>query len=450
MKHTHATPVRLPAIILYLAPAIAFAGSTTSVPLKEAVASFNEKAATRFSEIETRGSPTVWAADRRPAPLTEEEIVAAIRDWNREEIKVDDKTYGIYQRIADSKALPPGAQLSFSNYWYRYDDHDEYEFLVWWIKLDVMTSKNTGYTFRIRDERLDRRRALTPSPGYAWIVNPYSLTGPWPTRGAGWSAGGVVFLIEQDNEGAFVVTAAWLLGQNMTDLRAVAFDDKATRYMLAQRGIGTHSNGSASLVMKRFRLDPSELPASKVRQVGLEAVDRKGLAVSSEAAVQRAREKRIEVLPLPQVGQPYEFRLTATDGRVIDSRRLRGKVLLIDCWASWCGPCMAMMPEMKEIYRRWHAKGLEIVGLNFDQTVKAAETAVEAHKIPWPIVIVPSDKEIRQLWTEAARINTLPRILLIDQQGVLRSDLSPPWELKEEIAALLQTSSAEADGPAQP
>lgn len=430
----------LAAIILYLAPPIAFAGPKTSTPLEKAVVSFNEKAAKRFSEIEARGSPTVWTADRRPAPLTEDEVVAAIRGWNREQRKVDDNIYRIYQRIADSRVLPPGAELGFHLYWYHFDQHDQYEFLVWWIDLDVMTSKDTGCTFRIRDERLDRRRALTPSPGYAWIVNPYLLAGPWPTRGAGWSVGGVVFLIEQDTEGALVVTAAWLLGQNTTDLRVIAFDDKATRYMLARRSLGAHSNGAASLVMKRFRLDPSQLPASKVRHLSFEAVDRKGLVVSSEAAVQQARKKGIDILPLPQVGSPYEFALTTTDGRVIDSRRLRGKVLLIDCWASWCGPCMAMVPEMKEIYDKWHAKGLEVVGLNFDQTVKAAETAIQAHKIPWPIVIVPNDKQIRQLWTEAARINTLPRILLIDQRGVLRLDLSPPCKLEQEIAALLRYS----------
>jgi thiol-disulfide isomerase/thioredoxin len=199
--------------------------------------------------------------------------------------------------------------------------------------------------------------------------------------------------------------------------------------------------------MQRFRLDPRELPASEVRHVGLEAVMREGLRRISEAAVRQAREKGIEVLPLPQVGRPYEFALTTTDDRVVDSRRLQGKVLLIDCWASWCGPCIRDMPELKAVYRKWHGKGLEVLGVSLDDNLNAARAVVESHEIPWPLVVVPSDEETRKLWAEASRITEVPRILLIDQRGVLRADSTRPEKLDEEIAALLEHPSAPADEP---
>jgi thiol-disulfide isomerase/thioredoxin len=112
--------------------------------------------------------------------------------------------------------------------------------------------------------------------------------------------------------------------------------------------------------------------------------------------------------------------LNTVEGAVLDSRKLHGKILMIDCWASWCAPCMRKMPELKEIHRKWHPEGLEVIGLSFDQDGQAAKAAFKRHEIPWPLVLVPNDESDRQLWTGATRIISLPRILLIDQQGVLR------------------------------
>jgi hypothetical protein len=113
---------------------------------------------------------------------------------------------------------------------------------------------------------------------------------------------------------------------------------------------------------------------------------------------------------------------------------------------------MKKMPELKRIYDKWRAKGLEVVGLNFDKDVETAETAVKSHEIPWPTVHVPADKEIRDLWDEATRISALPRILVIDQQGILRADLASPdteKNLENRIAELVQGSSAPPDGTAE-
>jgi len=430
MKYSESRTLRIVATALFLAPAVSLAGPTAPTPLKEAVAAFNDKAAAHLSATEPRGDSSARTADRRPASLTEEEVVAAIEGWNREKRRIDDTTYRIFREIADSRVLPPEATMRFSNFWYQYAEQDEYEFLVWWIDLDVMTGENKGYTLRIRDGRLDRRRALPPSPDYSWSVNPYLVIPVQSVLDSGWSAGGIVFSISEDREGALTIIAAWLLRDDMHGLRV----------------IGLHEN----LLMKRFRLDPGKLPARRVQHLGFEALDNQAMRHLSEAMLRRAREKGIEVLPLPQVGSPYEFTLTTVNGVVIDSRRLKGKVVLIDCWASWCGPCMKKMPELKEIYSKWHARGLEVVGLSFDTSGEAAKAAFASYEIPWPLVVVPSGEEIRQLWTETARITTLPRVLLVDQQGVLRLDQSPPNRLEEEISALLRDSPVVTDGPAKP
>lgn len=114
------------------------------VTLAEAVKEFNRRA---------REDAT---GKTQPA-LTEDEVVAAIRGWDREEEPVTDDIYKAYQAIADTRKLPAGAALEFiTRCWGR---NDPYEFDVWWINLEIMTGPDTGYGFRIRHQMLRSRPA---------------------------------------------------------------------------------------------------------------------------------------------------------------------------------------------------------------------------------------------------------------------------------------------------
>jgi thiol-disulfide isomerase/thioredoxin len=311
---------------------------------------------------------------------------------------------------------------------------DKYEYRVWRIQLDVMTGKNTGYRFIVREERLDRRIALLPAPGYSW------LQGPFPASPRGGYSGRLVVAFEDDKDAAFLITVA-LNTKGVHDMRVVAFDKDGNRYLPARQGWGGAASG---LAMLRFRLDPKKLLAAQVEYVGIEGITEEGLKYASEAAVKRAQEKGVEVLPLPEVGKPYEFSVTTSDGKAIDSRKLRGKVVLIDCWASWCGPCQRDMPEVKKVYEKWHDKGLEVIGLSLDKDLEAAAAAAKKHEMSWPLVVVPPGEEARELWTQAARIESIPRLLVVDRKGVLRADLSSAQDLEKAVAGLL------AEGPEVP
>lgn len=431
------------AAIICTASTGAFGESKAHVPLKDAVAAFNRKAEKFLLDYQTQ--PSIYTKDQFPkTSLTEDEIVAAILGWDRKKHKVDDKTYSIFQKIADMRALSPEADFSFNFQWYQFPDDDDHEFLVWWIDLNVMTSTTTGYTFRIREDRLDRRRVFQPSPGYTWIVKPRDVT---PRQGTTMHAAGngVTLETRSDGKGALSVIAAWLQQEDTHGARLVAFDEKGNRYILDRHT----SVGSGKLTMRRFYLDPAVLPADNVKHLGFEAVSSAKLKRVSELAVRRAKEKGIEMLPWPEIGRRYEFTLTTTEGQIIDSRKLLGKVLLIDCWASWCGPCVMKLPKLQEIYDRWHGKGLDVLCLSFDMNEEASKAVFKSHKIPWPMVFVPSDKEVRQLWTEAVRVPPIPRILVIDRQGVLHSDISSfprnAQGLEEIITALLEGSSVTTD-----
>jgi thiol-disulfide isomerase/thioredoxin len=398
--------------------------ANSPILLGDAVDALNRKTKGHFDTKILRQPPL--EKNRWPKPVTVDEVVSAIRGWDRKELPVADSTYRIFQQIADAKVLPPGARLDILDQWRDLGENDKYEYRIWRIQLDVMTGNNTGYTFVVREERLDRRNALLPAPGYSWLQRPLPahVIEPSPL---------FVLAFEDDKDAALLITVAWTK-KGVHELRPVAFDNDGNRYLPARQGWGS---ANSDLALLRFRLDPKKLPAAQVEHVGIEGITEESLKYASEAAMKRAQEKGIEVLPLPEVGKPYEFSVTTSDGKGITSRKLRRRVVLIDCWASWCGPCLRDMPEVKKVYERWHDKGLEVIGLSLDRDPKAAAAAAEKHEIAWPLVLVPPGEETRELWTQATRIESIPRLLVIDQKGVLRADLTSARDLEKIVAGLL-------------
>jgi thiol-disulfide isomerase/thioredoxin len=142
------------------------------------------------------------------------------------------------------------------------------------------------------------------------------------------------------------------------------------------------------------------------------------------------------------VGKPVEFQFTALDGRLVDSKQLRGKVVLLDFWATWCGPCMAELPKLKAVHERLHAQGFEIVGISGDTDRAALQSVIQRHKLPWPQLF-----EGRSKPSLAAKfgIRHYPSMWLLDRQGVVRF-ISAGANLEEKAKQLLR-EGATGDKP---
>lgn len=94
-----------------------------------------------------------------------------------------------------------------------------------------------------------------------------------------------------------------------------------------------------------------------------------------------------------------------------------GKYVLIDFWASWCGPCRAEMPNVKAAYEKYHAKGFEIVGLSFDQKKDAWEKAIKDMGLNW--IHLSDLKGWQTVASDTYGVKSIPASVLVDPDGVI-------------------------------
>ena len=125
------------------------------------------------------------------------------------------------------------------------------------------------------------------------------------------------------------------------------------------------------------------------------------------------------------IGKPFELEFTdAIKGTEISMKTLKGKVLVIDFWATWCPPCVAEMPNMKKLYAQYKDQGVEFIGISLDDPkdeggLDALKKYVAANEINWPQYY--QGKGWKSEFSTSWGISSLPAVFAVDADGKLAS-----------------------------
>jgi len=143
---------------------------------------------------------------------------------------------------------------------------------------------------------------------------------------------------------------------------------------------------------------------------------------------------KLRLLSLP--GNAMEISGSLLDGGAFDQKSLAGKVVLVDFWATWCGPCVAEIPNVVAQYEKYHDKGFEVIGISLDEEKDKVDAFVAEHNIPWPILY--AGKGWQDPVAQFYGISGIPQMILIGRDGRVITVNARGEKLAERLAELFK------------
>lgn len=144
--------------------------------------------------------------------------------------------------------------------------------------------------------------------------------------------------------------------------------------------------------------------------------------------------------PRNWIGKPaLDFQVTNLKGEELSLKDLRGQVVLLDFWATWCGPCIAEIPSVKKTYEKYKDQKFQIIGISLDTSMKPLESYIEKEELGW-----------LHYWDKSRRVSTLykvrgiPSTFLIDGEGIIRKTNLRGHALEHAVADLVKENLARA------
>jgi thiol-disulfide isomerase/thioredoxin len=145
------------------------------------------------------------------------------------------------------------------------------------------------------------------------------------------------------------------------------------------------------------------------------------------------------LLKAQMIGKSMDLEFTAVDGSSVDLRALRGKIVLVDFWASWCPDCLRELPVVRQAYQKYKDKGFTVLGISLDKDVQALSNFVAKKLIPWPQYF--DGMGWGNEYATKYGVRAIPEMWLINQRGEVVSTNLSVDQLDQTIQQMISSGS---------
>lgn len=152
---------------------------------------------------------------------------------------------------------------------------------------------------------------------------------------------------------------------------------------------------------------------------------------------------------LSLVGNKMHLEGKTLEGKDFDWDGYRGKVVLVDFWATWCGPCRAMLPQLVELHEQYRDRGFDIVGVNLDDEAEAVESFLKENELPWA-TLFDSHEDAAESMGRYYGIRVIPTTVLVGKDGKVLATNLHGEEINQALAEQLGPVEEGKKGDAEP